>query len=142
MEKLLGKKCLGFKFENRYGYIKIIDKYIGQIGEITYVDDKSVAITFNDGKYWFYPPAEVHKHLVTEEIPTLGEGKLMLVSDDENHWIEVIVFYKHNGKYYAKMSKESIYFFSYDYAKEITAEVTMQEIADKFNININDLKII
>lgn len=144
MEKLLGRKCLGFKLQNGYlPYSQHMDKYVGEIGEIVLITfNKSVKIQFKDGKYFYYPLSEVHKYLVTEEIPTLGEGKLMLVSEDENHWIEMIVCFKHNNKYYTKMSKESMFFYTYEYAKEIIVKVTMQEIADKFNINIKDLKII
>ena len=140
MENLLGKKCLGFKFETILH--PQMDKYVGKIGEITDVDNKTVGITFNGINRLFYPISEVYKYLVTEEVPTLGEGKLMLVSDDEKHWFKLIVCFKHNNKFYIKTSKESTFFYSYAYAKEIKVEVTMQEIADKFNININDLKII
>ena len=87
MKNYVGRKIRGFKFgDGTNGVVWNINKklYIGVIGEITYQDSRRARIKFSDD--WFdYPISLIEPHLIEEEtpeIPQLGEGVLMEVSDD------------------------------------------------------------
>lgn len=75
--------------------------------------------------------------------------KVMFVSDDGICWKKRVVFMEKNGYFLAwheaetfEEAKLHIHVNGWKYAKECNPnEVTMQEIADKFGINIKDLKI-
>jgi len=128
-EKLIGKKVLGFKFENIGSiiYDEIMDKYIGKIGEIikTY-KDKTCRVDFEDD-YYFYPADQIEAHLVEDEIPTLSDGVMMLVSDDNERWIDKKVIGKRNGVFYY-WSGERIFEARYAKPLEPTKEEQLTEI--------------
>ena len=69
-EDLTGRKVKGFKFDgDKYAfcYSPLMDKYIGEVGDITSCNDECIFVDFRDGTLWFYPKKEALKHLVVEE---------------------------------------------------------------------------
>jgi hypothetical protein len=70
MKDLIGKKVKGFKFEDTRSteYAKLMDGYIGEIGEITQYDSSGTAwlVEFKDGESWYYPADQIEAHLVDE----------------------------------------------------------------------------
>jgi hypothetical protein len=143
MNNLRGKKCKGFKFDKKDGYYYDMDEHIGEVGEITYIDDLFAGIRFEKNT-WSYPLNEIEKHLVHEEniIPELGEGVLMEVSNhkDFKPSYEDMVLGIYKGSFLT-MDEED--WWIWKYAKPIKQKVTLtkQEIADKFGYNINQLII-
>lgn len=105
-EELIGKKVYGFRYESeKVNYDpEFMELYIGKIGEVikTYRDGTCV-IDFGED-YFFYPTDQVEAHLVEEEneIPALTDGVIMWVSDNCISYELGEVFFKHDGKYYAK----------------------------------------
>jgi hypothetical protein len=90
MKNYVGRKCKGFRFEDgtdgmRWHYHK--EKYIGKIGEIDYQNNDRVRILFQND-FWYYPISPIEEHLIPEspEIPQLGEGFEMEVSNDDITW--------------------------------------------------------
>ena len=144
MNNLIGRKIRGFKFEDiNIGYLPIIDSSIGEVGEISLVLDDRVRVDFKENS-WYYPLDQIEKHLIPEEneIPELGEGVLMEVSDSKNfsksHKRMVI------GKYRGLFAiAHTDYIIRYKYARPIKEKVvlTHKQIAEKFDIDINQLEI-
>ena len=142
MNNLIGRKCKGFKFEGEYYYD--MDKHIGEVGEITYIDDLFARIRFKNDS-WNYPLNEIEKHLVPEKIkiPEIGEGILMEVSNhedfEESCAESVLLIYKNR---FVALDEEG-HIYAWEYARPIQEKVTLtkQEIADKFGYNINQLEI-
>jgi hypothetical protein len=91
MKNYVGRKIRGFKFgDGTNGVVWNTNKklYIGVIGEITYQDSRRARIKFSDDRF-DYPISLIEPHLIEEgtpEIPQLGEGVLMEVSDDGIEW--------------------------------------------------------
>jgi hypothetical protein len=91
MKNYVGRKIRGFRFEYGTDGVKWNTNkklYIGEIGEITYQDSRRARIKFSDDRF-DYPISLIEPHLIEEEtpeIPQLGEGVLMEVSDDGIHW--------------------------------------------------------
>jgi hypothetical protein len=90
MKNYVGRKCKGFSFEggtDGVNWARPMEKHIGEIGEITKQGDGSVRISF-ENDWWGYPISLIEPHLIPEypEIPQLGEGVDMEVSDDGIDW--------------------------------------------------------
>ena len=144
MNNLKGRYIKGFKFEDvSIGYLPRMDSSIGEVGEITHVYSNRVSIDFKENSF-YYPLDQIEKHLIPEEneIPELGEGVLMEVSDSE----DFSKSFKKNviGKYRGLFIVSSLgFFYRYKYARPIKEKVvlTHKQIADKFDIDINQLKI-
>jgi hypothetical protein len=93
MKNYVGRKCKGFRFEDgidgidgvRWG--SDMHHHIGEIGEITKQEDDSVRIQFQND-FWYYPISLIEPHLIPEipEIPQLGEGVDMEVSNTGIEW--------------------------------------------------------
>ena len=90
MKNYISRKCKGFRFE--YGVDGVIweermKECMGEIGEIKYQGDWHVVIQFI-GNSWRYPISLIEEHLIPEspEIPQLGEGIEMEVSNDDINW--------------------------------------------------------
>lgn len=73
MEKYIGKEIKGFKFSSGPSFVSEMEKYVGQIGQITEVRKNSFTVKFSDGGSWAYPYPEILKHLVEEEEINLEE---------------------------------------------------------------------
>ena len=142
MNSLIGTKCKGFKFEDEeIGFSEKMNDYIGKVGEIVAIFDNKVRIEFGN-KHWNYPLSEIEDHLISD-IPEIGEGVLMEVSNDVNFYDsnEIDVLLKYKGKFISIDEEGLVY--SWKYGRPIQQKVTLthQEIADKFDIDINQLII-
>ena len=141
---LKGRKIKGFKFEDiNIGYFPGMNSFIGEVGEITHVYIDRVSIYFKEDS-WFYPIDQIEKHLIPEEneIPELGEGVLMEVSDfeDFNLSCERMVIGNYKGLF---IVGELSNINCWEYARPIKEKVvlTHKQIAEKFDIDINQLEI-
>ena len=112
-ERLIGRKVKGFKFDKSW-YLQKMDNYIGKIGIIKeyLISDKWFGVEFLDGQIFGYPADQIEAHLVEEEIPTLSDGVMMLVSDDKKEWFtrkvigrKGIYYYYWHGDVLCKMSQ-------------------------------------
>jgi len=72
--------------------------------------------------WWNYPADQIEAHLVEDEIPTLSDGVMMLVSNDGRDWLEREVIGKKNEIFYAW---NGYVIFNWKYAKPI--EPTKEE---------------
>jgi hypothetical protein len=107
MENYIGRECKGFRFEDGTDgveWIKEKKKHIGEVGVITDQGQYHVTVDFNIGFNLFYPISLIEPHLIPEtpEIPQLGEGIEMEVSDDGAEWCKVnIIARLQNGLFIA-----------------------------------------
>tara|TARA_R110001599_G_scaffold42455_5_gene127831 strand:+ start:72 stop:533 length:462 start_codon:yes stop_codon:yes gene_type:complete len=146
MNNLIGRKIKGFKFKGKAGlsYIDSMEDRIGEVGEITYLYSDSVEVIFNDNFLWRYPLDQIEKHLIPEEneIPELGEGVLMEVSDCEDFDVSYkeVVIGSYKGLF---LVGERTHISYWQYARPTKEKVvlTHKQIAEKFNIDINQLEI-
>jgi hypothetical protein len=103
MEDYIGRKCKGFKFEHgtdKLRWNKDMEKHIGKVGVITDQDKDDVRIEF-ENDYWYYPLSLIEEHLIPKipEIPQLGEGVEMEVSNDGIDWCKrKVIAQRHDGK--------------------------------------------
>jgi hypothetical protein len=91
------------------------------------------------------------KNIELHDLPTLFlscpygdsfQSREMDVSDDKVNWTKKTVIAEHCGWFITYDDKSTILVGNYLYAREITTtELTMEQIADKFNIPVEQLKI-
>lgn len=76
--------------------------------------------------------------------------KVMEVSDNHTYWLKRVVFMEKNGKFLAwaftetiKEAEDATDVCTWKYAREVkpTLELTLDEIADKFNVSPEQIKI-
>jgi hypothetical protein len=102
MKNYVGRKCKGFSFESETDGIEwspMMEHHIGEIGEITIQFKDYVRIDFS-GNFWHYPIYLIEPHLIPEtpEIPQLGEGVEMEVSENGIEWFKRnVIAKKHDG---------------------------------------------
>lgn len=142
MKNLLGKKFTGVKFNSdTLYYSEYMDDFIGVEGEIIRINDRkdAVVVKFRSGVVWSYPLSIALKQL--QPVPEITEGVMMEVSDYKSFYVALqrLVYCKINGQFAVLNSCGSLVYFKY--ARPITKEISMQEIADKFGIDVNNLKI-
>ena len=144
MNNLIGRKIRGFKFKDKSPKFQdSMSVHIGEIGEINSVLDDRVLIEF-EGVSWYYPLDLIENHLIPEEneIPELGEGVLMEVSDCKDFEVSYkeVVIGSYKGLF---LVGERTHITYWKYARPIKEKVvlTHKQIAEKFNIDINQLKI-
>jgi hypothetical protein len=91
MKNYIGRKCKGFRFEDEIDGVRwgsdMFD-IIGQVGEVVAQGENHVNIEFNNFESWLYPISVIESYLIPEtpEIPQLGEGVEMEVSNDHILW--------------------------------------------------------
>ena len=99
MKNYIGRKCKGFRFEDGIDGVKWqeeMENYIGQVGEVVTQGENHVTLKFKCD-LWAYPISLIEKHLIDvdtslqnvdtyPEIPQLGEGVKMEVSNDNITW--------------------------------------------------------
>ena len=95
MKNYVGRKIRGFLFEDGTNGVEWnTDKkdYIGVIGEIICQHEKYVIVQFKT-ETWSYPISLIEPHLIEEtpEIPQLGEGIEMEVSDSGTKWSKAYI---------------------------------------------------
>ena len=140
---LKGRKIRGFKFKDKSPEFQdSMSVHIGEIGEINSVLDDRVLIEF-EGVSWYYPLDLIENHLIPEEneIPELGEGVLMEVSDYKDFYLscERMVIGKHKSLFIVGDRSRINY---WQYARQVRKVVlTHKQIAEKFDIDINQLEI-
>lgn len=155
MKELIGKKIKGFKFEDTdclpYNN-KEMDNYIGKIGVITKVHDKDVRVKFEDDNYYFYPLPEALNHIV-EEHPKRGNEVLVWDGDETDAVKRIFLTYIEGTKYpvitvingdeelYKNGDMFGIYFYKHYKLPTQKTKLTLQQIADKFGIDVNDLEV-
>jgi len=91
MKNYVGRKCKGFSFEDRIDGVRWgsdMSDIIGQVGEVVAQGENHVNIEFNNYESWLYPISLIEPYLIPEspEIPQLGEGIEMEVSDNGIDW--------------------------------------------------------
>ena len=143
MKDLIGRKVRGFKFEdkkyhNGLSYCRNMDKYIGVIGTIKGFSPRLNAyeVHFED-VYWHYYPAElIEQHLVEEPI---DRDVLRQELEKFADW------YKKPISTISIVTKQerciNEYFEYLDKEENPTKELTLQEIADKFNVPVDKIRI-
>lgn len=155
MEDLIGRKVKGFKFETDLegvDYNSGMDKHIEEVGVIKRYDkfDETFKVQFKDD-YWYYPVSKAVKHLVFE--PKRGEE--VLVSDGGIFWQKTIFLTEIEGAVNPYFTVEPLHeqeflngkFFhvvDWKYMKPIPKKIkiTKRQIADKFDIDLNNLEIV
>jgi hypothetical protein len=90
MKNYVGRKCKGFRFESETDGIDwnpMMEHHIGEIGVIIAQYEDYVDINFRVNS-WHYPISVIESYLIPEspEIPQLGEGIEMEVSNDDILW--------------------------------------------------------
>jgi hypothetical protein len=104
MKNYVGRKCKGFRFEDETDgvpWVQSMEKFIGKMGLISNQRDDSVRIEF-EKDWWNYPISLIEPHLIPEtpEIPQLGEGVEMEVSDSGIEWLKRnVIAQMSNGLY-------------------------------------------
>ena len=133
MKNYVGRKIRGFKFKNVKDVVVwtlSMKKHIGEVGEIIGETEELVRVQFTSDT-WYYPISLIEPHLIEEEahdIPQLGEGVLMEVSDDGTDWGEANIIAKlSNGRYL------STYVNTWKYARPIPQllKYTHAELVEK-----------
>ena len=144
INKLIGKKVKGFKFEdskyNGLSFQNEMDNYIGKVGIIdNYNKNNNRCRVEFDDVCWHYPAELIEQHLVEEtpldDLPIIGDGVLMEVSADGNVWTERNVFGKSDLGFLAWYAfKNNINLWKY--ARPITpkTKITRKEFESKFEI--------
>ena len=149
--KFIGRKVKGFKFDgDKYKgltYNKETDKHIGEVGEIVdYYDyNNSYHVEF-DNDYWYYPAAEIEAHLVDEWV--VGQEYEFSNSFNSEGWCRsrliAILPDDCSLRYITKRHNETVW-HSYEQIRHIepkVKEVTIQEIAEKFGVSVESIKIV
>jgi predicted AlkP superfamily phosphohydrolase/phosphomutase len=147
-QKLIGRKVKGFKFEdgkhNGLAYGQAMDNYIGKIGTITRYRGRNdyYQVVFNDD-FFFYPAELIEQHLVDESesnpldnLPIIGEGVLMEVSDDGIDWVQKYVFAKY-GRYFlaVKDIEKPLIVQEFNFCRPIVkTKITRAEFESKYEI--------
>lgn len=151
MKNLIGKKIKGFKFYDGF-YTKAIDDYIGKIGVIIEIFNGSVKVQFANGMVWSYPLTEALNHIV-EELPQRGDEVLVWDEEENTAVKRIFLTYIEGAMYpvqvvydgYEKPFKDGKPFpnINFKYYKPIPqkTKLTLQQIADKFEIDVNDLEV-
>jgi hypothetical protein len=142
--KLIGKKVKGFKFEdskyNGLSFQNEMDNYIGKVGIIdNYNKNNNRCRVEFDDVCWHYPAELIEQHLVEEtpldDLPIIGDGVLMEVSDDEEDWYKAEVYCKIKDTFIAYL-KANDTINQWQYARPITSKtkITRKEFESKFEI--------
>jgi hypothetical protein len=143
---LIGKKVKGFKFEdgkyNGLSFPNEMNHYIGKVGIIDEYNETNnrYKVEFEDD-YLFYPAELIEQHLVEhdplDDLPIIGDGVLMEVSNQNITWIYKNVFAKYNNSFVAWTDHEStISIQLWEHARPITpkTKITRKEFESKFEI--------
>jgi hypothetical protein len=90
MKNYVGRKCKGFRFDSGTDglvWSESMENHIGEIGLIVDRSGGNVSIEF-ENDWWNYPISLIEAYLIPEspEIPQLGEGIEMEVSNDNILW--------------------------------------------------------
>lgn len=154
MKELIGKKIKGFKFkaDKNIAYFYNMNNHIGKVGVIREVFDECVRVKFDDNNYYSYPLPEALNHIV-EEHPQRGDEVLIWDGDETDAVKRIFLAYIEGANYpinvvtngYEENFKNGETFATSKYRHYKTipqkTKLTMQQIADKFGIDVNYLEI-
>jgi hypothetical protein len=131
-QELIGRKVRGFEFNHQEEclFSQTMKKYIGKIGIIKELGSKykiAFKVLFDDGEFYYYPADQIEAHLVEEEVPTLSDGVMMLVSDDGWKWHKQKVIGKKDNYFYA-WNKYTIVYWTHAKPLEPTKEEQLTAI--------------
>jgi hypothetical protein len=142
--KLIGKKIKGFKFDetNETSYNPKMDIHIGEIGQILEYKPKTNAYSVEFKlDTWNYPAELIEQHLVEEtpldDLPIIGDGVFMEVSDDGDKWVIKNIFAKYMNRFVAWADTDfTLTIQLCKYARPITpkTKITRKEFEQKFEI--------
>lgn len=157
MENYIGRKMIGFQFEDGIDSIKWLSSkkdFIGIIGKIIRQENRFVIVNFEDDNYLVYPISMVEQHLLPIELELPKKGDRILVSNDGKRWEEriflayieesiypIIGVLMSNENEFKKGEKVPVYFWKYWKPLLEKIKLTKQEIAKKFGINVEQLEI-
>ena len=155
MKELTGKKIKGFEFKSKSAslpiYNKEMDNYIGKIGVIYSVGNGFIDVQF-DNRPWSYPLPEALNHIV-EEHPQRGDEVLVWDRYESTAVKRIFLAYIDGANYpiyvvhndYEENFKNGETFATSKYTHYKTTlqktKLTLQQIADKFGIDVNDLEV-
>jgi hypothetical protein len=135
MKNYVGRKCKGFRFED-IGFTNFMEKYIGKIGEIISQNKLNVLIEF-ENRCYFYPISLIEPHLIPEtpEIPQIGEGVLMEISNDGVEWGGAKIIAKlSNGSYLSNYGNTWNYARPIQEVKKYTKEELVKIVGHDFEM--------
>jgi hypothetical protein len=144
-EELIGKKVRGLNAEKIKGKIvqsTVINNLSEEVGVIKNYNDRLCVyeIEFSNGISVLYPAELIEQHLVEEtpldDLPIIGDGVLMEVSDNNKDWFQYNVIGKNKlGKFIA-WDNENISTYLWKHARPITSKtkITRKEFEQKFEI--------
>ena len=124
-EELIGKKVRGIKFKEftHAGFTETMESFIGKDGIIESYNKNTncflIRFDIDNFRQWVYPADQIEAHLVEDEIPTLSDGVMMLVSLNKTTWNKHIVFGFKNGFHFAWYNESRTIASSFRYAKPI-----------------------
>jgi len=139
MKNYVGRKCKGFMFESGTDdtpWTQSMEKHIGKVGLIVDQEDDSVRIEF-ENDWWYYPISLIEPHLIPEspEIPQLGEGILMEVSNDGVEWGGAKIIAKlSNGSYLSTYGNTWNYVRPIQKVKKYTKEELVKILGHDFEM--------
>jgi hypothetical protein len=147
MKELIGKKIKGFKFADTKS-TEIMDICIGKIGLITNVRSHSVQVEFG---FWTvsYPLPEALSYI----LPQRGDEVLVWDKYESTAVKRIFLAYIEGAEYpiqvvlngYEENFKNGETFATSKYRNYKTipqkTKLTLQQIADKFGIDVNDLEV-
>jgi len=139
MKNYIGRKCKGFRFEDGVDGIiweERMKECMGEIGGITLQYTNRVIIQF-EYTCWEYPISLIEPHLIPEtpEIPQLGEGVEMEVSDDGINWCKMVIIARlHNGLFIADDRTDWNFIRPIPEVKKYTKEELVKILGHDFEI--------
>jgi hypothetical protein len=142
MKNYVGRKCKGFRFEDGTDGLEwnpMMRHHIKEVGVIEIQYKNSVRVQF-EGYNWSYPISLIEPYLIPEtpEIPQLGEGVEMEVSDDNEKWyIKAVIAQMQDGLF---VTNDNC-FLTWKYARPIQ-EVKKYTKEDLVKILGHDFEII
>lgn len=153
MKELIGKNIKGFIFEPKKStiFLSEMNDFIGKIGIIIEADDEDVKVSF-DGCIWFYPLPEALNHIV-EEHPQRGDEVLVWDEDEIYAVKRIFLAYIEGANYPVQVVYEvdvenfkngkTFSMSSFKHYKPLPqkTKLTLQQIADKFGVDVNDLEV-
>ena len=139
MKNYIGRKCKGFRFEDGVDGIiweERMKECMGEIGGITLQYTNRVIIQF-EYTCWEYPISLIEPHLIPEspEIPQLGEGVEMEVSDDGINWCKMVIIARlQNGLFIADDRTDWNFIRPIPEVKKYTKEELVKILGHDFEI--------
>jgi hypothetical protein len=139
MKNYVGRKCKGFRFESGTDHTHWVSSMESYIGEIGYIKEQHIDCVIVDFKTTLicYPISLIEEHLIPEtpEIPQLGEGVNMEVSNTGIEWfIERVIAKRHDGLFISHYGDFWQYARPIQEVKKYTKEELVKILGHDFEI--------